>query len=133
MDFKVYVWIDGDQFDPKGFNDSLGANLKGAARTGSRLVGGRALEGRSYWMSEVVNAHPEAPEESLTKLLTTLKPELARICDLPGIRIVAELVVRYEDTDPLRGFYFSRKLIDILAEVGASVDVDVVRNLQSDW
>lgn len=131
MKFRTYVWVDGESFDADSFNaSSEDASLQGLVLSRKKLTNGKVESGGRYWKSEVIDVFSEYPEEALSKLLSRLKDELLRIRDLPGIRIVAELVAEYEDTDSMRGFFFTKENIRLLAELGANLDIDVVRKLK---
>lgn len=130
MKFRIYVWVDGAEFEPESFNDGLGVELKGDVLSRKRVVDGNTEDAGRYWRSKVIEDPSGCPEESLGMLLAAMRPFLQRIRDLPSIRITAELVAECEESDALRGYFFSADVIQILAAVGASLDIDVVRLLK---
>lgn len=127
MKSRVYVWVDGVCFDPDLFNSSLSIELQGTTLSRKKIINGKVESVGRYWKSEVVKVVSDYPEDSLAELLFKLKDELLKIRHLSKIRIVAELVVEYEETDPPRGFFFQKEVIQLLAEIGAHLDIDVVR------
>ena len=129
--FRLFVLIDGPNFDPDHFQNAIGGSLGGVVRSRKRMRNGVVELADKYWRSGAVEGTSGHPEEQLQKLLERLKPGLMKIGNVPGIRILAELVVQFDDLDSVHGFFFSPETIELLAEVGAGLDVDFVQRLSA--
>jgi hypothetical protein len=106
----IYVAARGDEFDL--------ARLQ--ARHGGKVMTSRR---GPYWKSDEVPVEGELCEiiEALLELMKNLRPALLSVKDLPGITIGAQ-VVRYSER--CCGFHVPSELVQLLAEVGASIDFD---------
>lgn len=123
MDCYVYLWVDGRDFDPDAFNKSMDPSLKGDIANRKRAENGFT---EKYWKSREIQVEPKGnAEDCLYDLLTSYKSALLSLDSIENKRIFAEIVVRYSDIDFLEGFYFPQKLICLLAEVGAEMDIDI--------
>ena len=69
------------------------------------------------------------PEEKLLELTESLIPYLRQFAPIPGTHISAQIVALHRPGETMSGFYFSDKLVQSLATLRASVDVDVVQDL----
>jgi hypothetical protein len=125
--FRIYIWIDGVDFDPDKFQNTLDEALKGTVALRKRIRDGIVENSGKYWKSEVLEVTSGHPEEKLNDLLIRFKSELLSIKNTQSARIVVELVAEYDDPSLVRGFFFSEQTIQLLAEVGAALDIDVVR------
>ncbi len=123
--YQVYIWVDGNNFDPDRFNKSLDADNQGLVLYRKRVENGEVEKYGQYWKSNDVDVHVDRPEESLENLLRLLRIDLLKIKDIPSIRIVAEFVVIYNTNDSTRGFFFSPTTIQLLDEIGAGLDLDI--------
>lgn len=123
--FKVYIWIDGSEFDPEEFNASLDTDLRGNVRTRKQLNKNFSDQPTSYWESELIEVSSDYPEDKLTELLKRYRQSLLPVIGTKRIRIVAEIVARYENSEEVRGYFLSTDLIQCLAELRASLDIDV--------
>ena len=123
MDCLVYLYIDGEDFDPDSFCKGLGPKLKGEIKQKKRAVSG---SGEKYWKSKEIQVELTSNvKDCLYDLLVSYKSALLSLDSIENKRIFAEIVVRYNDLDSLGGFYFPQKLLCLLTEVGAEVDIDV--------
>lgn len=127
--FRIYIWMDGQKFDADNFQSCLGASLKGSVEVRKRMNNGVVEQYGKYWSSEVQEIAFDRPEEEVTKLLRRYEFEIRRAKASNATRIVAEIVAEYDTVDDVRGFYFSTELIRLLAELGVSIDIDIVRRL----
>jgi hypothetical protein len=107
----VYVSVGGDKFDPVDFQICNGGKVMTPRRGGH------------YWKSDEVPVEGQLGEigEALLVLMKNLRPALIRVKDQPGITIGAQ-AVRY--SAQCCGFNVPPELIQLLAEVGASIDFD---------
>jgi len=137
MRIEVYIKIEGGSFDPSFFNTAIKADLAGTIHSRSKvekkIINGKeqyCVKGKmQYWKSEIIKIdHPDSshPDKPLTELLSKLKTDLLKFCEAPEICITAEVVVKYKDSDPLRGFFFSKETIQLLADIKAGLEIDVV-------
>jgi hypothetical protein len=104
----VYVAVGGGTFDPVAFQ----------ARHGGKAMTPR--RGGPYWKSEDVPVEGELGE-ALLALMKNLRRLLISVKDQADITINAQ-AVRYSDR--CCGFHVPPELIQLLAEVGASIDFD---------
>lgn len=130
MRIRIYVWIDGDNFDAKQFNDSLNAESRGEIKQRKRVESGHVVAAGTYWMSRVSEAEGNLLDVAVCKLVKSIKENLLPLSKKSGVRIVLEVAAEYDDAEPLRGYFLSRESIELLSEIGAGLDIDVVRSLQ---
>lgn len=127
--FRVYIWIDGNGFDPDQFQGKYGASLGGTVHARKKMRDGAVEISEKYWKSEVLEPISAHPEDELNRLMVKLKPALLSVKNIPNVRVVAEIVEEVGDVDSMSGFFFSDMTIQLLAEVGACVDIDLVRRV----
>lgn len=119
--YEVYLWADGRKFDVVSFKNALPSSLRGTAELRKRAANGV----REYWKSEVKKNISNNPEAELLRLLVKYKSALLRARKRGANRVSAEIVVGWQSLEEISGFYFSDKMIRLLSEIGASVDIDI--------
>ncbi len=125
---KVYLRIDGDDFDADSFQREAGGTIDWR----KRIHNGRVELCDKYWMSSVVTVEAEThPEDALLKLLEELKTKIAKLANAEGIRRTAEIVEYIDDDNPARGWFFSVETLGLLAELSFELDIDVVETIPS--
>jgi hypothetical protein len=129
--FRIYLWIDGSNFDPDLFQTTTGAELGGQVVTTKRMREGSVEAGPKYWKSSEIQVDTRDPEDRLFKLLSRIKSDLDEVKKEVGVRLVAEIVEYVDDLDSLQGFFFSSELVQLLAEMGLGLDIDIVRRLSN--
>src|SRR5919109_4608491 len=123
---RIYVRIDGKDFDPDQFQDEYGKQLGGSVGVTKRVSADGTLElARTNWKSEILQSRSGEPEDELIKLLLKLKPILTAMRDKQNIRVIAQIVQDISRHDEARGLFLPREAIQLLAEVGASFDYDI--------
>mgnify|MGYP001277097515 CR=1 FL=1 len=128
--YSIYIWIDGDQFDADEFQRNLSPGLIGSVQSRKRFTSGVVEHFGKYWESEVKDSIFDHPEEELVNLFVRYKHELLRARAEKASRIVGEIVATYRNLDEARGFYLSHEMIQLLAQLSASIDIDIVRDLE---
>lgn len=119
--FEIYLWADGKKFDAASFRNSILSPFKGTVE--SRKRSAKGVE--TFWKSEVRKSIGKNPDAELFKLLTAHKSDLLRARTKGANRIFAEIVAEWNNLNEVGGFYFSAKIIRLLSEIGASVDIDI--------
>lgn len=129
MRFTVYVRIEGENFDPHGFNQSLASERQGEVgiRRGARGVA-RPL---AYWRSPCLQTD-RLPEEAVEVLLRRYEAELLDAKEKVGASVSVQVVNYYRDGDTPSGFYFSRALVQLLTRLDADLDIDAAIDLAVD-
>jgi hypothetical protein len=122
---QVYLWIDGSNFDPDEFHRTVGSKLGGSVVSTKRMRDGSVQPGPKFWRSRVVPVVSQDPENQLHELLVQMKPELTNLKNVSGMRLGAEVVEEVDEMDALRGFFFPRETIELLAEMGLGLDIDI--------
>ncbi|PYQ03488.1 MAG: hypothetical protein DMF83_20985 [Acidobacteria bacterium] len=128
--FTVYFWIDGQGFDADRFQSGLAQHLMGTVEARKRMRNGAVEPYGRYWKSEVRASISEAPEKELAALLSRYKAEILRARAGDGVRIVAEIVAEYDSIEDARGFHLTSATVQLLAELGVALDIDIVRRLR---
>lgn len=126
---SVYFWMAGENFDADDFQSRLGENLKGTVESRKRMIDGRVERFGRYWKSEVSKAVSDEPEEELARLIVRYSSEIRNARASHATQIMAEIVVQYDSPEDVHGFHFTAETIRLFAELGVSVDIDVVRRL----
>lgn len=126
-ELKIYVWIDGIDFDAKKFSELSTPPMKGSVCFRKLIKNGSEHEGPSYWKSEVFQTDSENLDNKLGELLDSLKGFGRSIPK--SSRVVVQIVSEYETTRDLAGYYFSSKLVSVMSELGAALDIDVVEKI----
>ena len=129
--FPVYLWIDGSDFDPDLFQRTTGAELGGQVVTTKRMRDGAVQAGPKYWKSSEIQVDTRDPEDHLYKLLSRIKSGLGGVKQQVGVRLVAEIVEYVDDLESVQGFFFSPEVVQLLAEMGLGLDIDIVRRVFS--
>lgn len=116
----VYLKVLGEAFDFDRFNSELNTDLKGIVKETKNTK-------EKYWESNRIEVLKGYPEDHLYDLLKLYAGQLTSInCEK---RVFAEIVMYCSDLDSLRGVYLPTELIKLLSELGAEVDIDIVREL----
>lgn len=127
--FTAYLWVDGTGFDADAFQRDVGAKFGGSVGSRKRMRDGVVESGPKYWTSRMIPIESGDPEDKLVELLTQLKPELIKLRAVPGVRLVVELVQEIKNLQSVRGVFFSTATLQLLAEMGVGLDIDIVRHV----
>lgn len=125
MNARVYIWIEGENFSPKEFQGKVDCAFTGTVAYRKKLKKGTVQKTREHWKSPFyeVNDQQDAVKK-IHELITRLRPALLEIQDRTTI-ICAEIVCHYSGSDDGHGgIYLPRETIQLLSEIGASLDVD---------
>lgn len=127
--FRAYIWIDGETFDPAAFQRFLPKDACGTVEKRKQIVDGVVIQGATYWKSEVVTAAGFLPESSLEVLLRRYAEAMPQARVLNATRVVLEVVIEYSEGQEPQGLFLTEELVQLLARVGAAIDIDVARLL----
>ena len=114
---QIYITIYGDKHALDNFNNSLCDELKGSVTISRKGVG--------IWYSREAKETSVNPEEWLYELLIMYKEKLLKAKDTIGNDIKVTFVVEYRDWHSLCGFWFAPNTINIMADIGAGLDLDL--------
>ena len=129
--FRIYIWMDGENFDAETFQNSLDDSLRGTVDTRKRVIKGRVERFAPYWMSEVCTPALHDIEGEFIRLLSRYRTAILRARASHATRIVVEIVAEFASVDDMRGFYLPPDVLRLLSEMGAAVDVDIVPKISS--
>ena len=133
MRFKIYLTIEGNNFNPTLFNNMLDELITGEVIQRKR-VGSHALNENTnltYWRSKSYEVTASNyPEDTLFNLITLLANNAQDFLAKESVKISANIVEYLKHTDSPRGFFFSSELIKVLAQLNAEIDTDIVYDLQ---
>lgn len=123
----VYFWIDGNDFDPVLFNESLISELQGEICIRKEVPANDLVKSRpkSFWKSKTVIVNEGFPEEKLIELLKLYEKNMAAILKQNEICIMAELVAKYVNNTEVGGYYFSPEAISFMSKLKIGLDIDV--------
>jgi hypothetical protein len=128
---RVYVMINGSGFDAREFQKQFGATLGGKVKRYKRPPPNSSLE---YWESRIVKV-PAAPgpfqEDVMFEFLQAMSEPLKRLRNCPNIRVEAVASHFFKDATEVHGIHISTKLVNLLFELGVSLDFSVNRVLPS--
>ena len=135
MSYYIYIGAGGGNFDPVRFNESLGDELKGTVRIRDEYKYSPERKGvirtgkiEKVWRSKIFKGDYDEPITILHNLLLEYKTAVLTIKDIPNIIIYAEFVVTYESWEKFRGFCFEHDTIQLIADIGAGLDMDLYCN-----
>ena len=135
-----YIEIGGGSFDPSVFNESLSDELKGSIKIKEEFKynetrGGVVKTGQmcKLWKSKEFEGDFEDPIKILHDLLSRYKSSIMPVKNIPDIVIYAEFVVNYNNWESFRGFCFERETMQLIADIGAGLDMDLYCNYGYDW
>lgn len=130
----VYFAFSGENFDPDELTTFLGIQATQAWKKSTRDLE-RGLPKRGIWnfsSEKVVNELIDVYELS-SRLVEQLKPKTQRIIEAksrfnvePYLQVVLWISMHEEHSTPAIGFEVD--VIEFLAQVGASIDIDTYRN-----
>lgn len=124
MDIRTYIWIEGKNFSPKTFQSQLDKSLRGTVEWRKRVRDGVVERVREHWKSPfLVAGDHEKAIKNLHDLISQLRPKLIEIKN-DDIIIMAEVVSYCHRSNEVQGFYLPTETINLLSEVGASLDID---------
>jgi hypothetical protein len=126
MKFKIYLRIEGRDFDPKEFVASLPPRIRGEVvyrRHNGAPLTQVPLE---YWRGRQIETDGSEPESVLQELIGEITPYVTVLATKSETQITANLVAIYDENEEPRGFFFSRDIVGMLSAIRASLDVDVV-------
>lgn len=129
--FIVSVIIDGSNFDPDLFQRTIGAKLGGRVVTTKRYREGSGQAGPKFWTSSEIQVDTRDPEDHLYKLLRRIKSDLRGVKKLGATRLIAEIVEYVDDLESVQGFFFSSEVVQLLAEMGLGLDIDILQRVSS--
>lgn len=126
MKFKIYISVEGPEFDPGVLNSLLASPLRGNVKERKNLSE-TSRNQRIYWESKELVITSGFPEDALRDLLSSYDSVFLQVLtENDGIKISAQIVEeRGEDESP-RGFFVSSSLIEMLARLGADLDLDII-------
>ncbi|MGI9303461.1 MAG: hypothetical protein ACR2RB_12250 [Gammaproteobacteria bacterium] len=124
MDIRVSVWIEGKEFSPEEFQSNLDEPLQGTIEYRKKLEDGIVQRTREHWKSPIYEAkNHKGAITKIHELISQLRPALQKIKH-ENTTVCAELVSHCGDSGEAHGFYLPLDTIALLAEVGASLDID---------
>jgi hypothetical protein len=107
---RVYIRIDGEDFNPDRFQDEYGHELGGSVGVTKRVGADGTLElARTNWKSEIVQSRAGNPEDELIKLLLKLRPILIGLRDKHNIRVIAQIVQDVSRHQEASGLFLARR------------------------
>jgi len=133
MRFQLYLAIGGERFDAQTFHQSVNAPNSTVKRLGTR--GHQIDPGRfpiwNIWESERVSGSNE-PGDDVAALLAANAKAISLLQDprWSGAERWVAIVGHYADDDGPRGFSFDEKTIKAVADIGASIKIDMVVDTQ---
>lgn len=123
MEISIEINLSGMDFSPLNFNEILPQKLKGEVKKYKKCAI-RRVEEKTYWLSERIVPTGVHPEEALYEFISLYAPYLDSIIKV-DCKKYAQIIVKYDNTDELRGFFLNKKLISICYELGIELDIDV--------
>src|ERR1700757_2287966 len=134
MRFKLFLAIGGEHFDAQGFQRSVAQQGSRLRRMGHR---GQAIDPTRFrewavWESARIEGSND-PGDDIAKLLDGNVDALARFKSLPAgnAECWVGIVGYHLEGEAPRGFSFTRTVIERLAAAGASLEVDVVYDMEA--
>jgi hypothetical protein len=129
MRFQLYLAIGGERFDANSFHQSVNAPNSAVKRTGTR---GHQIDPARFpiwnvWESERMSGSNE-PGDDVVSLLAANAKAISLFKDprWSGAEKWVAIVGHYADDDGPRGFSFDEKTIKAVADIGASIKIDMV-------
>jgi hypothetical protein len=129
MKFQLYLAIGGEHFDANLFSQGAGSSKATVKRIGSR---GHQIDPVRFpvwdvWESERVIGSNE-PGNDVVALLAANSKAISLLQDPRWSRASrwVAIVGLYVDSDGPRGFSFDEKTVRAVADIGASVKIDMV-------
>ena len=127
--FIIYLIIDGSNFDPDLFQRTTGAKLGGQVVTTKQMRDGSVKAGPKLWKSPEIQVDTRDPEDHLYKLLSRIKSDFRGVKKLGATRLIAEIVEYVDDLESVQGFFFSSEVVQLLAEMGLGLDIDILQRV----
>lgn len=134
MKYSVYISVEGEGLmsgDPLflEFVQSIGGNVCERTRLGR--AGEAAGACRFFWRSDVVSGSDRCAEDALNDYLAAIKIDLAMLLSKrSNINTSAHIVIYQGPGEESAGYFISAELIESLSEIKASLDIDVVCDLE---
>lgn len=125
--FRAYIFIDGRNFNPNEFQASIRSKDAGTVHSTYRMETGVKQESGKYWKSSVKEPDTQHVEEDLYLLLKGYSRHLVRARKLGATRIFATILADMDESDTTRGYFFSKKIIQLLFKYGVELDVGIAR------
>jgi hypothetical protein len=129
MRFQLYLAIGGEHFDAKSFHQSANALNSTVKRIGAR---GHQIDAVRFpvwdvWESERMNGSNE-PGDDVIALLAANSRAIALLKNpqWSGASRWVAIVGQHLDDDGPRGFSFDERTVKAVAEIGASIKIDMV-------
>lgn len=123
--FKVYLSLDGAQFDARHFRSLL---QKGGVTRRKQMKDGRVVE-RDYWRSPAQEVPGEDLSEHVCKLLEEFGPGLA---EAGGAAPTLHVVGYFSSLDEVCGLSLSLLALKALGKSGVEFDFDIARTSERD-
>jgi len=120
------MFIDGDEFDPYEFQKNAPAGFSGEVKQRKYNSRSPSAPPTPFWKSADVITKSNRPEIDLLEVLRNFRPIILSLKNRNGLRIMATLVIEYEEGDEPRGLFFDCETIGLLNEINAQLDIDAV-------
>lgn len=127
MPSYIYVYIDGELFDSEAFLKKLDSSCKGSISSQKQIKNGVVQVLRKYWQSESYEVDQGNLDNGLCTLISRYKESALIAEGYGGTRIIVSVVIEYKSQDNIRGFFLAKETLQLLSELGASLDIDVIR------
>jgi hypothetical protein len=125
MRFRIYMSVDGDDFDAEAFNRSVNNDIHGEVVHRKNNRRNPSQPPVPFWKTAEIVTSSNKPEDELERLLERAKSIFARSAT-DDLEITAEIVAEYELGEEPRGFYFNPAILRMLSQLGAQLDIDAV-------
>ena len=124
---RVYLRIDGEEFDPAAFQAAAGGSVEPFFRMDA---GVRKVTGQFWKSPEVSNLLSQDVDAALFDLLCEFTPAIESL-NATEVCVSAEVVQLIDETGDVCGALFTARTLQLLAKVGGSLDVDPSRSVRA--
>lgn len=130
MKYRSYIRVEGSEAELKELDELVRKKVPGAVlqrrRTGHPLANAPLF----YWKSHEIKPDAEHMDAAIFGLVQSFAESIrATRFDSDGADITAVIVCEYSERDEPVGFFFEKTLIQLLASIGAKMDIDAVHDM----
>lgn len=122
MEIILKLQLSGVDFSPRGFNESLPADLIGSVIKYNQYKNKKIKE-NEYWFVEKPILHNDVTN-ALYEFIKLYTPYLSKLSQ-NNCSKYAEIIIYYHNVNEIRGFFIGSQLIKICNSLGLEIDIDI--------
>ena len=128
MEITIEIFISGENFCPKEFNQNLPVELKGL-ESPYRKLRNKEVKESGFWTTKPKSVKKGYVEDVLLDVVCLYAPYIKPLANRDNISKYASIYGAIVQVEKVHGFFFKQKLIKVCAELGLEIVIGLHEKL----